>query len=252
VTKITMTLGIVIPSYNQGKFLYSAITSCLDPDNSVKIVVMDGGSTDESVDVIRDLESRIHYWKSEKDRGQAAAINSGIMQLKTEYVTWLNSDDCFVSGSLNIISKYLNNYKPDVVFGNHLAIDEQGRVTGRHYHPPWSRYLSARIGPYICQPGTFVRRSVWLEHNGLNESLHCVMDTDLWIRINKKFGVFSHINSYLAKFRIHGESKGATWKAQYAKEYEFLKKQYGLSSPPARYNLGLYYGYKMAMRLCRK
>jgi glycosyltransferase involved in cell wall biosynthesis len=244
-----MTFGVVVPSYNQARFLHASITSCLNHEVPVQIVVMDGGSTDESTGIIKELESKILYWRSGKDGGQAAAINSGVAHLKTDYIAWLNSDDCFTPGALSRIARCAEKYSPDVIYGNHLSINERGHVIGRHYHPPWNSFIVKKVGPYICQPGTFIRNCTWARVGGLNPNLHCVMDTDLWLRINKAGGVFSQVDYHLAKFRIHQTSKGMSWKAQYATEYGYLKREYQLENPPRRLHLGAYYIWKWITRL---
>ena len=99
-----MKLSIVVPSYNQGKYLEEALLSVISQHrNDVELIVMDGGSTDNSVEIIKKYRNNIAYWQSKKDKGQSDAINEGFRIAKGEYVTWLNSDDILVNGALDLI-----------------------------------------------------------------------------------------------------------------------------------------------------
>jgi glycosyltransferase involved in cell wall biosynthesis len=230
-----MKLGIVIPSFNQRDFLEDTIRSCIDGQTDVEIVVMDGGSKDGSVEIIERYAKHFSYWKAARDNGQSEAINEGVRRLSADYFTWLNSDDVLRRGALEAVRGVLVSIQPDVIFGNHDTIDAKGDTIGKHYHPPLISGIARHIGPYIPQPGTFIRKSAFLELGGVESNLHCVMDTDLWYRFMNSGKSFYHLNHTLAAFRKHGESKGAKLLAGYAMEYRTLRERYGYGRRDARF-----------------
>ena len=244
-----MKIGVVIPSYNQGRYLGRAIESVCAQSVECRVVVCDAGSRDESVEIIKGYASRLDYWRSFPDAGQASAINEGIEVLVgCEYVTWLNSDDVLAPGALGVVALAARARRADIIYGNHETIDAMGSVVGVHYHPPWWRSLVSQVGPYIAQPGTFFRRDLWRSVGMLDEQLHCVMDTEFWLRCSQRGARFFHVNACLAQFRVHPESKGEKWKVRYRTEYEALKERYGLVLPAPAYRKIPYYIFKQMSR----
>ena len=124
-------ISIVTPSYNQGKFLRETIESVLNQDYpNLEYFIVDGGSTDNSVDIIREYEDRIDWWVSEKDKGQSDAINKGFKRASGELLCWVNSDDVLLSDCLSKVAyRYINNGKPELIHTNFLYMDQNGIIT---------------------------------------------------------------------------------------------------------------------------
>jgi glycosyltransferase involved in cell wall biosynthesis len=242
-------ISVIIPSYNQAKYLPACIESVLRCDSVGEVFILDGGSNDGSVDIIKRYETQITAWQSGPDGGQSNAINQGVEMASLPWVTWLNSDDIIRPESIDSASEMRAANAIDLLFGNHEVIDASGGVISRHYHPPWSNKIVQKVGSYICQPGTLIRRSSWVSAGGLNASLHCVMDTDLWLRMARMGMKFKHVNKYVAKFRIHPQSKGQSWHSQYSIERQYIADSYNI---PPRASLSAqiaYYIYKGASKL---
>lgn len=200
-------ITVVIPSFNQGLFLERAILSVLAQDIDKEIVVIDGGSTDNSVDIIKRYQSYITYWHSRPDNGQADAINQGISKGTAPFVCWLNSDDAFLNGGLVRMYQALrNNTSVPVLYAKCWHIDENDKKIAPYLSFPFSRSLLANYC-FIGQPATLIRRSCWEKVNGLDESFHYAMDYDLWLRLYNLFGDFIYLREYCSANRLHNQTK---------------------------------------------
>lgn len=200
------TVTVVTPSYNQGRFIRETVESVLSQDYPrVEYLVIDGGSTDETLAILRDYESRL-VWVSEADRGQSSAINKGWRRGRGEIVAWLNSDDTYLPGAISTAVSYLSQH-PEVgaLYGEGYRIDEEGRVLDRCPTLPFS-IESLKETCFICQPTAFLRRRVVEEVGYLDESLHFSIDYDLWIRL-ARVTRFACVPAYLAAARVHRETK---------------------------------------------
>jgi GT2 family glycosyltransferase len=182
-------ISIVTPSYNQGRFLEQCIQSVLNQNYpNLEYIIIDGGSTDNSVDTILKYQADITYWVSEPDRGQNEAINKGLQHATGDLVAWLNSDDFFLPQAFHhVATVYLANPTAPFLFGNGLRVDVQGR-TKRLFFPKGSlrfdREALAYGLNYILQPATFINRQ-WLNQvGGLSTTLSYGFDTDLWLRLS--------------------------------------------------------------------
>lgn len=214
-----MTLvSIVTPSYNQAAFLEQTVRSVLEQDYPrIEYIVVDGASTDGSVEIIKKYESKFAYWVSEKDRGQADAINKGFARATGEIIAWLNSDDYYLQGTVSAAVKVFEE-NPDVVlvYGNMLAMDEHGKTFNT------LSYKQLTIEDLLCfqiigQPAVFMRRSALQKTDGLDLGFHFLLDHLLWLQI-AKHGQVLHVNQVWAAARYHAEAKNRARAAEFGRE----------------------------------
>ena len=199
-------VSIITPSYNQGCFIEETIKSVLAQDyKNIEYLIIDGGSSDNTVDIIKRYNSKLK-WISEKDEGQADAINKGIKMSKGEIIYWLNSDDTLLPGVItNVIECFLRNPTTALVYGKSFFIDSNGKTIGNVPFEPFI-YETFAVINYIPQPSAFFKREVYNVLNGFDTSMHYAFDYDLWIRIAQKFDV-TFIPEYLSCYRLHKTSK---------------------------------------------
>jgi glycosyltransferase involved in cell wall biosynthesis len=202
-------ISIITPSFNQSQFLDRTIQSVISQDyQNYEYIVIDGSSTDESVEIIKKYEDKITYWVSEKDEGQSHAINKGLKKATGDILCWINSDDCLKSGTLNYIAQQLSNYQDCLwLVGACELIDEQGNLIDIRKVNAISLSTFARWNTnWFTQQSTFWTRSLLDKVGYLNESLHYAMDYDLWL---KMFAESKPISSdqVLAQYRFHTNAK---------------------------------------------
>ena len=177
-------VSIVTPSYNQAGSWNQTIQSVLGQDYpNIEYLIVDGGSTDGSVEIIQRYADRLAWWVSEPDSGQAEAINKGLKRATGEYVAWLNSDDIYLPGAIRqAVAAFQEDPALGMVFGDALTIDAQGRPLSRLSFGDWSLLdlVSFRI---ICQPAVFMRRAVLEKAGYLDSAYHFMLDHQLWIRM---------------------------------------------------------------------
>jgi glycosyltransferase involved in cell wall biosynthesis len=201
---------IVTPSYNQARFLEETILSVLAQDYpNIEYLIIDGGSTDGSVEIIRKYGHRLAYWVSEPDQGQSHAINKGLQRANGEILAWLNSDDVCCPGAVRAVVDFFGSH-PGValVYGRADLIDFDGVVV---HQIPWQDFdVPACIGRHrypIPQPAAFFRRETILQVGLLDQRLHYCLDWDYWIRIAMAGLKISTIPQTLARCRLHHDSK---------------------------------------------
>ncbi len=202
-------ISIVTPSYNQGQFIEETIRSVLlQGYPNLEYIVIDGGSTDGSVEIIRRYEPWLAYWVSEKDRGQSHAINKGFARSTGEIMAWLNSDDVYVQRALETVARECANKRNGLIWGICENIDATSRTIGQVDKHGYSKCaISLGLGT-LPQPATFWHRTVWEKVGGLSESLFFSMDYDLWMRFaTQPEVVFQGLSQVLAAERIHPEQK---------------------------------------------
>ncbi len=201
-------VSIITPSYNQANFLESTIQSVLAQDYpNVEYIIVDGGSTDGSVDVIRRYEGRLAAWISEKDEGQTDAINKGFAMAQGEILAWLNSDDVYQPSAISEAAAFLEeNPGVGMVYGDTNFIDEDGRVLGKFNAQQTSYKRLRRGGVYIPQPASFWRASLWDAVGPLDPSFYFAMDYDLWVRF-AKVAELRYVPRLWANFRVYQDAK---------------------------------------------
>lgn len=201
-------VSVITPSYNQAQFLEETICSVLEQDYPrLEYIVVDGGSTDGSVEVIRRHAPRLAGWVSEPDRGQTEAINKGFAMATGEIFAWLNSDDTYLPGAISEAVDFLNAHpKIGLVYGDAHLIDEGGRVIG-DFPARQTDYRKLRRGyVHIPQQAAFFRAELWRRVGPLDPSFFFAMDYDLWVRL-ARIAPLQYIPRPWANFRLHGEAK---------------------------------------------
>lgn len=214
-----MTLvSIITPSYNQAAYLEQTMRSVLGQEYSdIEYIVIDGASTDGSLEIIKKYANRLAYWVSEKDHGQAEAINKGFARAQGEIVAWLNSDDYYLPGAVAAAVKTFDEH-PDaaLVHADMLAVDAQGQTTNM------LKYRQLTLEDLLCfqiigQPAVFMRRSALERAGGLDATFHFLLDHLLWIRIAQQ-GRIVHVDQTWAAARYHAEAKNRAKAAEFGLE----------------------------------
>jgi glycosyltransferase involved in cell wall biosynthesis len=239
-----LTISVITPSYNQGQFIAETIESVLgqEGDFYLDYIIVDGGSTDNSVEVIKRNDSLLregkrtvkcrginYRWISEKDEGQTDAIMKGFRMAEGEILAWLNSDDTYLPGALLKVAEiFASEPGVSVLYGKTHFTDEKGEIIGKYPTEPLD-YRRLAMFNFICQPSVFFRRRAFEEAGGLDTNLHYVMDYDLWIRLGQRFA-FRYLPEYLSTYRLHEESKTISPTvalANHREALETVRKYYG-------------------------
>jgi glycosyltransferase involved in cell wall biosynthesis len=224
-------ITVITPSYNQGHYIEQTIRSVLDqnyPD--LEYLVIDGGSTDGALDILRQYESRL-AWVSEPDRGQSHALNKGLRLAGGEVVAYLNSDDLYLPGALLRVGRFFQAHPHAAWLTGHCRIiDHHGREIRRlvslykNFWLLWRSYPVLMVLDYISQPATFWRREVVEQIGPFDETLHYAMDYDYSLRVGKRFKLWA-LHQPLAAYRIHPASKaGASVHGQFEADLAIARK----------------------------
>ena len=220
---------VAVPSFNQGRYLEQALESIFAQGVPVEVFVADGGSTDNTVEVIRRFEPRLAGWRSNADAGQSAAINEAIARGTAPFVCWLNSDDWWLPGGL---AKLLAALEADVnapmAYGRVRNHDEASGAQRRNYEVhAFSERLMAQVN-LVAQPATLIRRSAWEAVDGLDAGLHMAMDYDLWWRLYRRLGPPRFVDEPLAVNRVHAGTKTSTKRREhYLEAMAVVRRHYG-------------------------
>jgi glycosyltransferase involved in cell wall biosynthesis len=215
-------VSIITPSYNQVRFIEATLRSVLEQDYpNIEYLVVDGASTDNSVEIIRKYAGKITWWVSEKDSGQSEAINKGLRRARGEFVGWLNSDDVYLPGAVSAaVAAFRSHPEAGLVYGDAQAIDADGKpfnvMHARQY--TLADLLAFNI---ICQPAAFMRRSVLEQVDYLDPAYHLLMDNLLWMRMAQKAPIV-YVPWTWAAARYHEQAKNRTRGAAYGREARVL------------------------------
>lgn len=201
-------VSIITPSYNQARFLEATIQSVLAQDYpNIEYILIDGGSTDGSLEIIQKYANRLAYWVSERDQGQTDAINKGFNRARGEIFAWLNSDDTYQPGAVRQAVEFLQgNPTVGLVYGDANLIDESGQVIGSFpaRQTDYKRLLTGYV--HIPQQTMFFRAELWKQVGPLDPTFFFAMDYDLWVRI-AKISTLHYLPRLWANFRLHGSGK---------------------------------------------
>jgi glycosyltransferase involved in cell wall biosynthesis len=229
----TPLVSIVTPSYNQAAFLEQTMLSVLNQDHpGIEYLVVDGGSDDGSVETIQKYSKQLAWWVSEKDRGQADAINKGLKRAKGEIIAWLNSDDVYLPGTVRkAVETMTANPRAAMVHGDVLAIDAAGNPINlmRYGNDGLRGLMRFQI---IGQPAVFMRRSALLRAGLLDLQYHFLLDHQLWLRV-AQHGEVIYVPETWAKARYHAAAKNVAQAAGFGAEaykiVDWMKHEPGLA-----------------------
>lgn len=227
------SVSVVTPSFEQSEFLEDNLQSVMNQSGAeIEHVVVDGGSTDGTVELLEAYEDRYDLqWVSEPDDGQSDAINKGIEMATGDWICWVNSDDYLLPGAIETLAETAENQPgADVVYGDYIFVDAAGNEIGRKYSTPPSRFVHKHYYQFTGNHSMAIRRDTIRSLGGIDESLEYVMDTDfLWQLLNADLE-FSRVQSFIGARRLHDAAKttGTPPPERHA-EIRELKTRYGLS-----------------------
>jgi|SRR3990167_2977479 len=205
-------ISIVTPSFNQGSYLESTILSVIGQlYPNLEYIIMDGGSTDNSIDIIRKYEKHFAFWESVPDKGQSDAINKGFQIATGDIFAWINSDDMYLPHTFRFISEYFSSNCDDkIVFGNCLKFNQETKKVYGSDVESSHKKLDISLCDYIIQPSCFWSRQIWEKVGPLNLDLAFSLDWDWFIRAQKLNLKFEPISEFLSIYRIHAQHKTGT------------------------------------------
>jgi glycosyltransferase involved in cell wall biosynthesis len=223
-----MKVSIVTPSYNQGQFIERTLHSVASQTGAeIEHVVFDGGSTDNTVEVLKGFSPPVR-WVSKKDKGQTDAVNKGICATQGEIIGWLNSDDIYYLGAIaRVVAFFEANPEIDVVYGMADHMDVEDHAFEAYPTEPWD-FERLKDNCYLCQPAVFFRRRVVENYGLLDEALSYCMDYEYWLRLGKSGVRFVYLEEKLAGSRLYAETKTLGARVKVHREInDMLRKMVG-------------------------
>jgi glycosyltransferase involved in cell wall biosynthesis len=206
---MSLRFSIVTPTLNQAPFIEECINSVLKQDHPcIEYIIIDGGSTDGTLEIVQKFESQLSFFETGKDSGQSNAIARGFSRASGDILAWLNSDDLYLEGALSTVATVFEQ-NPDavLVYGDYLVEQSNGKRLYKH-KVSWNHTVAVHAYLMIPQPSAFWRRSAFEAVGGLDEHLHYCMDYDLFLRMSCAFpGRFVHVKQPFSVFRLHSDSK---------------------------------------------
>ena len=221
------SLSIVIPTYQQGRYIQRTLESILDQGYpALELIVIDGGSTDQTREIIERYQTHIAIYISEKDGGQSDAIRKGFELATGQIITWMNSDDTYAENALITVGQFFAaNHSVRFAYGNRDIINENDQVIGRRRQPDFHPRIMRYCHMIVPQVSAFWQRSLYLESGGVDASLRFCMDFDLFVKM-ALISPPAHLPIVLGNFRIHGDSKTSNLENVRLAEDQIVQKRY--------------------------
>lgn len=221
-------VSVVTPSFNQGNFIEQTILSVLNQDYSnIEYIVIDGGSKDSTVDVIKKYERKIKYWISEKDNGQTDAINKGLKLATGDILCYLNSDDLLLPGAISfVVDLFQERPEVDIIYGCTKMVDQNRNILLERHDNDFDFSMLLYGINYIQQPSTFWKLRVTQAIGYFDESLHYNMDYEYWLRAAYNKNRFKYVDVFLSEYRLHLSSKSVMNSKDIYKERRLIRRKY--------------------------
>jgi len=220
-------ISIITPSFNQGQYIEQTILSIINQNYpNLEYIIIDGGSTDNTTDIIKKYEPFISYWTSEPDRGQSDALNKGLAKCTGDIFNWINSDDYLEENALfKVAEHFTNNPASELVCGWCSLFDEETlKESFKHRTEIFKTLEETLVEQRINQPASFYKLSIVKKIGGINDQLNYVMDLDLWFRylVTRGQKNILVVDDLLAHFRLHDQSKTIKLLPEFRKEEKLL------------------------------
>lgn len=233
-------ISIVTPSLNQMSFIEQTICSVLDQNYPhLEYIIIDGGSTDGTSEIIRRYQKYLAHWVSEPDGGQAHAINKGFRKCTGDLVAWQNSDDYYLPGALSKVAQAYQTHEADVYFGHKYNVDEVGQIIRPQCYTPFSLRVHIYEGMTMANQSAFWRRELLDRLGYLDESLHYAMDYEFFLRLGLNGCQFYLVNDFLGCFRLHEEAKSRRQRHKWNAELTRIRQNYGIKRSAKCINIAL-------------
>jgi glycosyltransferase involved in cell wall biosynthesis len=231
-------ISIVTPSFNQAQYLEETIRSVLlQGYPNLEYIIIDGGSTDCSVEIIKKYEPWLAYWVSEPDRGQSHAINKGFERSTGDIMAWINSDDCYLPGAFQtMIENFISFPNTLWVAGQTNFVDAEGNIK-QGWGKPKEEIERWFVGPTVMQQGVFWKRKLWEMSGKIDESLNDSFDYDLWFKFVQLQPFPTWVSKETALFRIHDQSKTFLHQKLFLTEFDLIRQRYAFIVPGLRSRL---------------
>lgn len=201
--------SIVIANLNSGKYLRDALNSIIMQNYpNYEIIIMDGGSTDNSIEIINEFTAYISYWQSRPDKGQSDAFNQGFARATKEWLFWLNADDFLLKDSLFRLNNKMHHYKNCRWFVfDECVVDEKGICKNVKYTPQWNNFFMSKLGPMVPSQTCIFKKELFNKTKGFDLTLYWAMDNDMWLQFYNLGEKYINVHEYLYAFRINDDSK---------------------------------------------
>jgi glycosyltransferase involved in cell wall biosynthesis len=223
------TISIVVPSLNQGRFLEKTILSVLNQSYpKCELIIIDGGSTDGTTEIIRKYERKISYWVCERDSGQSDALNKGMRVARGDFIGWQNSDDIYVQGAFSDFARAQDeNPGYEIYFGNRYRIDEDDSLTMAEYLSTPSLFYYKYRGMGLTNQAAFFRRDMLLKYGDFDVSLQFAMDNEFFLRALLSGARAFHVPKFWGALRSHRAAKGqGGFSREWAAELAYIREKH--------------------------
>ena len=238
-------ISVVIPSFNQEKYIEKALLSVINQNYpNLELIVIDGGSIDGSLGLIRKYDSNISYWVSELDGGQTQGLIKGFRKSTGEIQCWLNSDDMHTNHTLYDVANYfINHPSVDAVYGHCLWVDAEDLPLREQREIPFNRFIWTYTYNYIPGQSMFWRKTIYDKVGGLNSEFNCAMDADLWRRF-ADVGCIGHVRKVWSIMRFYPEQKNRSLRNVSDMEDMQIRRRYWKNNEiPPYYGIRRLYAY---------